>query len=219
MTGQARVVHPAHLGVVLQELRNLAGVFANAIHAQGQCFQPLQNQKSVEGADGRAHIAQWHGACTADVGGRAKSLGIDHAVVADFRRVQAVEALFVLGPGELAAINDHAANAGAVPADVFGERVHHDIGAVLEGAAQIGAGHGVVHNQRNAVGMSDFGELFKIGHIAQRVADGFAKNGFGLGINQFGELLGLAVIGKAHFNTVLRQGVGKQVVGAAVERG
>src|SRR5256885_5327227 len=37
---------------------------------------------------------------SADVGGLAQGLGVDHAVVADIGLVQALEACLVLGPGE-----------------------------------------------------------------------------------------------------------------------
>ena len=57
MVGQAAVIDPIDLGVLLQKFCDFAGVFANAIHAQRQGFQPLQNQESIHGADGSPHIA------------------------------------------------------------------------------------------------------------------------------------------------------------------
>ena len=179
----------------------------------------MQNQESIHGADGSPHITQGHGARPANVGGGAQRLGIDHAVVADFRGVQAFETLFVLCPGEFATVHNDTAQAGAVAANVFGQRVHHNVCAMLKRTAQIGAGHGIVHNQRNTVRMCDVGEFFEIGHIAQRVADGFAINGLGFVVDQLGKLLGLAIVGKTHVNAVLRKGVGKQVVRAAVQGG
>jgi hypothetical protein len=83
----------------------------------------------------------------ANVGCSTQRLGVDHAVVAHVGLVQALEALLVLGPRELAAVDDDAADAVAVAVHVLGERVHHDVGTVLDGAAQVGAGHGVVHDQ------------------------------------------------------------------------
>src|SRR5438876_6656612 len=38
----------------------------------------------------------------------------------------------VLAPGELAAVDDYAAQRGAVPAQELGERMHDDVGAVVE---------------------------------------------------------------------------------------
>jgi hypothetical protein len=32
--------------------------------------------------------------------------------------------------------------------------------------------------------VGDFGQLFEVGDVAQRVADGFAEDGLGLGVDQ-----------------------------------
>jgi hypothetical protein len=62
------------------------------------------------------------------------------------------------------------------------------------------------------------GQRTDIGHIAQRVADGFDEYRLGPGVDQLAEAGRIARIGKAHLDALLREGVGKQVVGAAVER-
>ena len=98
---QPGITHPRHLRVLLQALGNRQGVVADAIHAQRQGFDALQDQKAVERADRRAHIAQRHHACAADVGGCPQCFGVNHAVIADIRLVEALEALLVLGPGDL----------------------------------------------------------------------------------------------------------------------
>ncbi|MNL26364.1 hypothetical protein D3C87_1478850 [compost metagenome] len=133
------------------------------------------------------------------------------------RLVQALEALFVLGPREFAAVDDGAAHGGAVATQVFGQRMDDDVGAMLDGAEQIGAGHRVIDDQRDAVRMRDLGQFRHIGDIAQRVADRFAEDGLGACIDQGGEGLGLARVGEAHLDADLWQGVGKQVVGAAIQ--
>ena len=104
-------------------------------------------------------------------------------------------------------------------AEVFGEGVHDDVGAVLEGAAQEGRGHGVVDDQRHAVAVGDFGQRGDVGDVAERVADGFAIDGLGAGVDQALEGVRLAIVGKTHLDAELRQAVREQVVGAAVERG
>ena len=120
MCAQTGVVDPRDLGVVLEELRDFHRVFADAVHAQRQRFKPLQNHKGVKRANRRAHIAQRHGAGATYVGSIAKGFGVNHAVVADFGRAQALETFSVLRPREFAAIDNHAANAGAVASNVFG---------------------------------------------------------------------------------------------------
>ena len=171
VVGQAAVIDPTDFRMALQEIGDLQRVFADAVHAQGEGFDPLQDQEGVERRNCCAHVAQRHGAGAADIGGGAECFGVNHAVVGNVRLVEALEFGLVLGPGELAAIDNDAAEAVAVAAEVFGQRVHHDVGAVFKRAAQVRRGHGVVDNDRYAMLVGDFGELFKVGDIAQRVAD------------------------------------------------
>ena len=100
---------------------------------------------------------------------------------------------------------------------VFGERVHHDVGAVLKRAAQVGAGHCVVYDQRHAVGVCYRRQSGQVGHIAQRVANGLAKHGLGTRINQLAKSGWVGGVGKSGLNAHLGKGVRKQVVGAAVQ--
>uniref|UniRef100_A0A0N4ZJU5 NAD-specific glutamate dehydrogenase n=1 Tax=Parastrongyloides trichosuri TaxID=131310 RepID=A0A0N4ZJU5_PARTI len=123
MVFQSGVVDPFHLGVGLQPLGDGGRVLDVTVHAQGQGLQPLQDQEAVERRQRRAGVAQRHHARAADEGRRAKRLGVDHAVVAHFGLVQAAEARLVLGPGEVSAVHDGAADRGAVAADVFGQGV------------------------------------------------------------------------------------------------
>ena len=102
-------------------------------------------------------------------------------------------------------------------AQVLGERMHHDVGTMLDGAQQIGGGHGVVHDQRHAMAVGHIGQRADVGHIAQRVADGFDEHGLGLVVDQGAKAGRVARVGKAHLNALLRKGMGKQVVGAAIQ--
>jgi hypothetical protein len=191
MVGQAGVIHPAHLGVALEVVRHRQRVLADAVHAQGEGFDALQDQEGIEGRDRRAGVAQRHDAAAADVGRGAEGLGVHHAVVGHIRRVEALEALLVFGPGELAGIDDDAADAVAMAAEVFGQRMHHDVGAVLEGAAQVGRRHRVVHDQRHAGVMGDFRQRGQVDHVAQRVADRLAEQRLGAAVDQRLETSGL----------------------------
>ena len=64
--------------------------------------------------------------------------------------------------------------------------------------------------------MSNLGQFFKVGDIAQRVTDGFTEHRLGFGVDQFFKAFRMAVIREAHFNAILRQGVCKQIVGATI---
>ena len=54
--------------------------------------------------------------------------------------------VFAVVPGEFAGFNDDAAHGGAVAADEFGGGVDNDVGAVFDGAAEVGRGKGVVND-------------------------------------------------------------------------
>ncbi|KAG1532866.1 hypothetical protein G6F50_016067 [Rhizopus delemar] len=118
-----------------------------------------------------------NGEIAAPVG--AEGVGVDHAVVADVGFVQALEARLVCGPRELAGVDDGAAQAGAVAAQVFGQRLHHDVRAVLDPAQQVRRRYGVVHDQRQAVAVGHLGQRGDVGDVAQRVADRFREDGLG----------------------------------------
>ena len=102
-------------------------------------------------------------------------------------------------------------------ADVLGQRVDHDIGAVIEGAAQHWRGDGVVDDQRHAMLVGDLGQTLEIDDVAGRIADGLAEDGAGLVIDQRLEA-GEIIEGRhAHLDPLTRQAMGEQVVGAAIQ--
>jgi hypothetical protein len=218
MVGKPSVVDPRHLGVLAQVGGNLVGVAADAVHAQRQRLETLQDQEAVHRRDGCAHVAQRHDARAADEGGRSERFGIDDAVVGDVGFVEALELQLVLGPGETSAVDDHAADRVAVAADVLGQRVHDDVGPMLEGAAQIGRGNRVVDDQRHAMAVRDLGQRLEVGDVAERVADRFAVQRLGPAVDQPFETRRIGVVGEADVDAILRQGVREQVVGAAIER-
>ncbi len=178
----------------------------------------MQDLERVERRNRRAGIAQRHDARAADVGGRPERLGVDHAVVAHVRFVQARKAGLVFGPRELARVDDRAAQAGAVAAQVLGQRMHHDIGAVLERAQQEWRGHGVVDDQRHARGMRYLGDRGDVRDIPARVANGFDEHSLRAFVDERGKRSRVCRVGKARSDAVLRQGMRQQVEAAAIQR-
>ena len=140
-------------------------------------------------------------------------------MVGRVRGVEQREARRVCCPGEGARIDHDAADAGAVAAHVFGQRVHDDVGAVLERPAEDRRGHGVVDDQRHTMAVGGVGQGLEVDDIAGRVADRFAEYGLGALIDQRFQGGDVIVGGEAHLDAGARQGVGEQVVGAAVELG
>ena len=71
---EAGIVHPIYRRVRFQELGHLQGVVAVPLHPQGEGFNSLQNQESVEGAQGRTDVAEKLDARLDDVSERPERL-------------------------------------------------------------------------------------------------------------------------------------------------
>ena len=143
-----------------------------AVHAHAQGLDALHKQERIEGAEAGADVAQAFDAGADDEGDGSEDFAEIHAVIGAGGLVDLREgALF---PIELAAVDDHAADGVAVSAHEFGERVHHDVGAVIDGAAQIGRGEGVVDHQGDVVFVGDLGDGFDIEHAAAGIGDRLA---------------------------------------------
>ena len=101
-------------------------------------------------------------------------------------------------------------------ADEFRSRVNHDIRTVLDGTYQIRSCKGVIHYQGDFVSVGDGREFLNIYHIGIRVSEGFHMNGSGVLLDGILYFLIVKRIYESSFDTVLREGVSQQVVGAAV---
>ena len=108
------------------------------LHAQRQRLDALEQQEGVERGDRRADVAQQlhpqldQRYAPAGRAPRPRSSGRGSWGPAS---VKSGEALGVRAAVEVAAVDDDAADRGAVPAEELGRRVHDDVGAVLERAA------------------------------------------------------------------------------------
>jgi hypothetical protein len=74
---QTSVIDPADLGMGFEEVGNLQCVFTDAVHAQGQGFDALQDEEGIERADRGTHVAQRHDTGTADVGSGAERFRVN----------------------------------------------------------------------------------------------------------------------------------------------
>ena len=105
-------------------------------------------------------------------------------------------------------------------ADPFGGAVDDDVGAVVDGAAEVAAGaEGVVDDEGDAGVVGDLGQGDEVGDRVLGVADGLDEDGLGLvvdggrevgGVVAGHEFSGYAQAGEEHLELV---------VGTAVERG
>ena len=210
-----------HRFVPGQVVGHLGGVGGMLAHAQRQGFQSLDELEGVVGAHGSAQVAQQRHPRLDDVGDGPQRLDRfrpDRAVVAGIGRVEHGEALGVGLPVEVAAIDDDAADRGAVAADVFGGGMHDDGGAVVEGPAQHRC-RGVVHDQRDAQLAAGLGHLLDGEDLELGIGQGLGVDRPGLLVGRLGEVLGIGGVDEAHLDAHGAERVGKQVPGAAVEIG
>ena len=138
------------------------------------------------------------------------------AVIARVRRVQHREALRMLLPIEVSAVDDDAADRGAVAADIFRRRVHGDGGAMPDRLAQHRASR-VVHDQRHAEFPADFGDFGDWKHRELGVGQRFAVVAPGLRVGGAAEILGVGGIDEAALDAHRTQGVLEQIPGAAID--
>jgi hypothetical protein len=110
-------------------------------------------------------------------------------------------------PVEAAGVDHDAADAGAVAAHPLGEGVHDDVGAVIDGALQVGGGEGAVHDQRQAVGVGDVGDGGDVGHVQAGIADGLAEERLGLGVIALAKFSRDVGVHELHGDAELRQDV------------
>ena len=188
-----------------------------ARHAQFKRFQTLQDEESVERADGRAGIAQRHDAGAGDEGGSAEVFAVIHAVVGRVGAGEDGEA-FAFCPREAAAVNNGAANTVAMATDIFGQRFDDDIRPQLQRAAECGRGDGVVNDERQTGGVRGGGKSGNIEDVNRRIADAFAINETGAGVAKAGDVFRMRRVNKAHFDALPRQGMGKKIVSATIKR-
>ena len=191
-------------------------------HAQWQGFETLDVQERVERARRGAEVAQQGDPHLDDVGDgahRLHRLGPHRAVIGRVGLVQQREALGVLFPVEIAAIDDDAADRGAVAADVFGRRMHDDSGAVVERPAE-DRRRRVVHDQRHAHLAADLGDFADREHFELRVRQGLGVVAARLGVGGAPEVLRVRWVDKPHLDPhrPLHR-VQEQIPGAAVEVG
>ena len=134
--GETRVGHPADLVARGEELGDRLGVARVALDAQAQRLEALEEQERVEGRQRRTDVrAARPGPWRCRRRDRARPT----------RRPRGSRGRAWSSPGrrplarevELARVDDDRRRSGAVAADELGQRVHRDVGAVIEQAAQM----------------------------------------------------------------------------------
>ncbi len=217
IVGEAGVIDPGHAAVLTQKFGDAAGVFDVALDAQRHRLDALQQQKRGQRRQHGAGGALIDAAAARDIGAGAEMLRVDQTVVRRVALVEHRKALLVRRPGKAAAVDDGAAERGAVAAHELGQRVNDDVGAVFDRAQQDRRRHRIVDDQRNAVPRADLCQRLDVADVARRIADALAEDGTGAVVDQLFDCPGLIGLREAHLDPLARQQVGEQRVGGAVE--
>ena len=218
---EARVVDPLRPpSCSSRQLGDRQARSAVALHAQRQRLDALQEQEGVERRERRARVAQQDGAHAADVGRRARARrtrrrrgSCGSGCVRPGKRVG------VGDPVEAAGVDDDAADRGAVAADELRQRVHDDVGAVVERRGSRSASATVLSTiSGRPCGVRGVGPGRRRRATLRRGLPIVSPNTRRV-LSSVEPRDGVRVVGvgEAHLDAVLRQRVGEQVVGAAVE--
>lgn len=150
-------------------------------------------------------------------GGGAELFVEDDAVIAGIRLGQHRK-LARRAPVETAAIDNDAADRGAVAAEPLGGRVHHDVGAEFDRPAEIRRREGVVDQQWNFCFMRDLCNLRDVQHLEAGIADGLADHEARVGLDRGAETVEVARLHEGGGDAEARQRVGQDIDRAAIQR-
>lgn len=217
---EAGVRDPADVLVLLEPLGEREGVRRVALGTERERLQAEDQLLGAEGVEGRAEVTEELDTDADRERDGAERLPELEAVVALGRLDELREARGVLAPVELARVDNDTADGGAVAADPLGGRVDNNVGAVLDGLAEVAAGtKGVVDNDGDALLVRGLGDRLKVGDVEARVADRLEVDGLGLVVDRGGNVLGLVAGDELGRDAEAGQDDLELVVGAAVEVG
>ncbi len=102
-------------------------------------------------------------------------------------------------------------------ADELGQRMHDDVGAMLDRAQQIGAGQRVVDDQRQAVLAGDVADLLDIDELAAGIGKALDEDAARLVVDLVFESGDVVDITPAHFPAEILEGMAELVDRTAVK--
>ena len=140
------------------------------------------------------------------------------AVIRWFGLAQGRE-LVIRGPVELATVDDSAAGDRAIAGQVFGGGVHNQSGPMLDRAAKVWRGRGVVDDQRDFGGICNFGDGIEIRDVPTRVGNRFSEHGARVVINGGLHSVQIVKVDESRLPSEPFDGVAELGDGAAVKAG
>ena len=217
--GQTCIVHPSHLGILLEPLGNLLRVLAMAGHAEVERLESEVEEEGVLRSGNASQVAHQLGYKFGGVSHLAESLRVGQAVIGLVGCAKAGELLCVLVPIEVAAIDHYASDLSGMTVHVLCGGVRDDVATPFEGTAIDGCGEGVVHDKGHTMLVSHLGETLYVEHITTGVRDGLAEETFCVGTETSLDTLVIPIgVNEGAFYAQFLQRHAKEVEGASVNR-
>src|ERR1700723_3069648 len=119
---KAGIIDPFDARIGAQEVRDLGRVLDVPFDTQRHRFDALQQQEGIERRQNRSHGALIDAARALNVGTGAELLGVDQSVIGGVGFVEGRKAAGVFRPGKTAAVDNRAAEGGAMAAEELGQR-------------------------------------------------------------------------------------------------
>lgn len=210
------MVHLGDMAVTSQELNDLLGVLDMTVNAQRQSLGALEQDPGVERADAGALVTQQDSADIGCEGGGTGSLGKRDAMVGGVG-LGDLRILAARLPVKVAAIDNHAAQRGAVAANELSCGVDDDVGAVLQRAEQIRGAEGVIDDDWQTMLLGDHGDSVDVGDVGVGVAERLEIDDRGVVLDGPLDLFQVMGIDEGGLDAKLGERMLQQVVGATVD--
>ena len=190
-------------------------------HAEGKAFQTqIQIEGVLRGLDTAQIPHKLRGAFGNESAFQTKPLRIGHAMIAFVGGTQSREFVRIFCPVKFTAVHNYAAQGGSVTIHVLGGGVGNNVSAPFKGTAIYRCGKGVVHNQRNPMGVGGLAEFLDIQYGQRRIGNGFAENGFGILPERGVQFILTAIrIDEGNLDTHSFHGDAEQIEAAAIDGG
>ena len=184
-------------------------------YTQRQSLQPLQQDKSIERADGSTRIAQQHGTYTDNVGSSPGSIDKPYPMITCIRLGQLRE-FTGSNPVKFTGIDNNSSQRTAVSANEFCGRMYHNVCPVLNGTDKVRRTESIIHDQRNPIFMGNGSYGIHIDNIGIGVSQSFNEYRLCIFTNRPFEIKKIGRIYKSGRYSISRQGMRQQVVCAPI---
>ena len=216
VAGEPRIADPGHARMRRDPFRDRQRIVAVPLHAQRQRLDAVEEEKRIERRQSRADVAQRQHAAGDGKGKVAEGLVQHDAMI--FRPRLAQHRITPLArPVEGAAVDDQATDRIAMATKEFGQRMHDDIGAVIDRLAQIRGGERVVDDIGHAGTLGDLRHRLHVGDDAARIGDRLGENRLGLWADGAIERGNILRVRPHHVPAEILEGVIELVDRAAIE--